>query len=65
MIAEIEENITIPNTIDLNRFSFIDFIILIAIKNGMIIAGNNFISNTTSSLIPSLARELLSKNNII
>ena len=49
MIAEIEENITIPNTIDLNRFSFIDFIILIAIKNGMIIAGNNFISNTNVS----------------
>jgi len=29
MIADIEENITIPKTIDLNKFSFIDFKILI------------------------------------
>jgi len=49
MIAEIEENITMPNTIDLNSFSFIDLIILIAIKNGIIIAGNNFTSNTNVS----------------
>ena len=42
MIAEIEENITMPNTIDLNRFSFIDLIILIAIKNGIIIAAVSY-----------------------
>tara|TARA_R110000851_G_scaffold1580_2_gene6111 strand:- start:5225 stop:10375 length:5151 start_codon:yes stop_codon:yes gene_type:complete len=38
---------------------------LISGSSGPGIVYNNFISNTTSSLIPSLARELLSKNNII
>ncbi len=49
MIADIEENITTPKTIDLNKFSFIDFKILIAIKNGRIIAGNNLTPNVNVS----------------
>ena len=49
IIADIEVNITIVKTINLNNFSFIDSIIFTEIKNGMIIAGNNLMFNTMVS----------------